>query len=154
VNPDSFKIPKALTHYSVIHTQKVQWGEMDALSHLNNVIYYRYAESARIIYLETLVLFDESMSTLLAQSSCQYLRPVFYPDTLMIGVRCRHLGNTSIVVEYSYYSCEQRAIVATGEAVIVRFESTSTTKLSWTDEERKRLMAFEKVVGHTPTNKA
>lgn len=146
-----FQIPDELAHYSVMHTQPVQWGEMDAFNHLNNVIYYRYAESARIHYLQTLGLFDGSMVTLLARSSCQYLRPVCYPDTLIIGVRCQHLGNTSIIIEYSYYSCEQRAIVATAEAVIVRFDSTSTTKLPWTKEERTRLLAFEKAVGHTPS---
>lgn len=143
-------IPESLMNYPLIHRQPVQWGEMDALNHLNNVIYYRYAESARIMYLEMLGMFDNSMATLLAQSSCQYLRPVFYPDTLMIGVRCQRLGTTSMVIEYRFYSCAQHAVIATAEAVIVRFESTSTTKLPWTDTERDRVLEVEQKFGHTP----
>lgn len=142
--------PDELAHYPVIHQQPIHWGEMDAFNHLNNVVYYRYAESARIAYLQTLGMFDGSMITVLAQSSCQYLRPVTYPDTLLLGVRCQRLGTTSITMEYRYYSTEQATIVATAEAVVVRLESDGKTKLPWTIEERERLLALETEVGHTP----
>ena len=142
--------PDELAHYPVVHHQPIQWGEMDAFSHLNNVVYYRYAESARIAYLQTLGMFDGSMVTVLAQSSCQYLRPVTYPDTLLLGVRCQRLGTTSITMEYRYYSTVQAAIVATAEAVVVRLDSGGKNKLPWTIEERERLLALETDVGHTP----
>lgn len=142
--------PEALAHYPIIHHQPIHWGEMDAFNHLNNVVYYRYAESARIGYLQALGMFDGNMVTVLAQSSCQYLRPVTYPDTLLLGVRCQRLGNTSIVMEYSYYSTAQNAIVATAEAVVVRLDSEGKDKLPWTQEERERLLALEAKVGHIP----
>ena len=149
VNKDQM-LPNELANYAVIHHQIIQWGEMDAFNHLNNVVYYRYAESARIAYLQTLGMFDGSMVTMLAQSSCQYLRPVTYPDTLLIGVRCQRLGTTSIVIEYAYYSRQQQVIVATAEAVIVRLDSSAKSKLPWTSVERIRLLALEKKFGHTP----
>ena len=140
--------PDELSHYPIIHRQPIHWGEMDAFNHLNNVIYYRYAESARIVYLQALGMFDGRMVTMLAHSSCQYLRPVTFPDTLLLGVRCQRLGNTSIVIDY--YSCAQQAIVATAEAVIVRLDSKGKDKLPWTEDERARLLALEKEVGHMP----
>lgn len=139
-----------LAHYPVIHHQPIHWGEMDAFNHLNNVVFYRYAESARIAYLQALGMFDGSMVTVLAQSSCQYLRPVVYPDTLLLGVRCQRLGRTSIVMEYSYYSTAQSLVVATAEAVVVRLDSAGKDKLSWSSAERERLLALEATVGHTP----
>jgi acyl-CoA thioester hydrolase len=142
--------PDELAHYPIIHHQPIHWGEMDAFNHLNNVVFYRYAESARIGYLQALGMFDGSMVTVLAQSSCQYLRPVTYPDTLLLGVRCQRLGHTSIVIEYSYYSCAQKVIVATADAVIVRLDSDGKDKLPWTNEERERLVALEASVGHMP----
>lgn len=142
--------PDELSYYPVIHHQPIHWGEMDAFNHLNNVVYYRYAETARIGYLQTLGMFDGSMITVLAQSSCQYLRPVIYPDTLLLGVRCQRLGRTSIVIEYSYYSTVQQAVVATAEAVVVRLDSSGKDKLPWTIEERERLLALEAKFGHTP----
>lgn len=142
--------PDELAHYPIIHQQPIHWGEMDAFNHLNNVVYYRYAESARIGYLKALGMFDGNMVTVLAQSSCQYLRPVIFPDTLLLGVRCQRLGTTSIVIEYSYYSTAQAAIVATAEAVIVRLESNGQDKKPWTNEERERLLALEATFGHIP----
>ena len=142
--------PDELSHYPIIHRQPIHWGEMDAFNHLNNVVYYRYAESARIGYLQALGMFDGSMVTVLAQSSCQYLHLVTYPDTLLLGVRCQRLGNTSIVIEYSYYSCAQELIVATADAVIVRLDSDGKDKLPWTAEERERLLALEATFGHIP----
>ena len=142
--------PDELSHYPIIHHQPIHWGEMDAFNHLNNVVYYRYAESARIGYLQALGMFDGSMVTVLAQSSCQYLRPVTYPDTLLLGVRCQRLGTTSIVIEYRYYSTAQAAIIATADAVIVRLDSDGKDKLPWTAEERERLLALEATFGHTP----
>lgn len=142
--------PEELAHYPIIHQQPIHWGEMDAFNHLNNVVYYRYAESARIGYLQALGMFDGNMVTVLAQSSCQYLRPVIFPDILLLGVRCQRLGTTSIVIEYSYYSMAQAAIVATAEAVIVRLESNGQDKKPWTNEERERLLALEATFGHIP----
>ena len=143
-------VPDALARYPVVHRQPIHWGEMDAFSHLNNVVYYRYAESARIAYLQALGMFDGDMVTVLAASSCQYLRPVTYPDTLLLGVRCQRLGTTSIVMEYSYYSSAQQAIVATADAVVVRLDSQGENKVPWTINEHARLQALEETVGHTP----
>ena len=148
--PEYYPRPEALAHYAVIHHQPIHWGEMDAFNHLNNVVYYRYSESARIGYLHALDMFDGSMVTVLAQSSCQYLRPVTYPDTLLLGVRCQRLGNTSMVMEYSYYSTAQNTIVATASAVVVRLDSDGVNKLPWTTEEREKLLALEAAFGHVP----
>ncbi|MGO2386944.1 MAG: acyl-CoA thioesterase [Psychrobacter sp.] len=142
--------PESLAHYPVIHHQPIQWGEMDAFNHLNNVVYYRYAESARISYLQALGMFDGSMVTVLAQSSCQYLRPVTYPDRLLLGVRCKRLGNTSMAMEYSYYSTAQETVVATAEAVVVRLDNDGKSKLPWTAAERQQLLALEAEFGHIP----
>lgn len=138
------KRPPILQDYPVVHIQPVAWGEMDAFNHLNNVAYYRYAESARISYLRAIGLtFARSdLLTILAGSSCQYLRPVTYPDTLLIGVRVKKLGNTSLIFEYKFISHTQQAIVATAEAVIVRTDH-AMKKQPWNKTERQLLCEFE-----------
>lgn len=149
LNPDFVK-PEALSKFASIYVQPVIWNDMDAFSHVNNVVYYRYAESARINYLNELGAFTDEVTTVLAHSSCTYLRPVFFPDTLLIGVRTKKLGNTSIVMEYCYYSQAQQAVVATGDSVLVRLNKEGVDKVAWTEAERNNLLAFEKSVGHTP----
>lgn len=136
--------PDALKDYPVVHVQPVAWGEMDAFNHLNNVIYYRYAESARISYMRAakLTMHRSDLLTILASSSCQYLRPVTYPDTLLIGVRTKKLGNTSLILEYAFVSHSQRALVATGESVIVR-TNEHMQKTPWSDDDRQKITILE-----------
>ncbi len=137
--------PVALREYPVVHVQPVSWGEMDAFNHVNNVAYYRYAESARISYLHTLAMFKDETLTILAGSSCNYLRPVHYPDTLLIGVKCSKIGNTSLSMVYEYYTTAQDAIVANGTSTIVRTDQDGN-KQAWTADERRILDDFE---GHS-----
>lgn len=136
--------PEILKDFPMVHVQPVQWGDMDGFNHLNNVAYYRYAESARISYLRAvgLLLARADLMTILASSSCQYLRPVVYPDTLLIGVRVKHLGTTSLIFDYQFISHDQQALVATGEAVIVRATEDGVKK-PWSDDERALIAAFE-----------
>ena len=132
-----------LAQVGVVYPQHVEWGDMDALQHVNNVLYYEYAQRARIFYLEKLDLFDETTYTVVAASSCQYLRPVTYPDTLWIGVRAKKIGNTSLTNEYLYYSTAQNAIVATGESVLVFYDDTGTNKSIISDIEKAQLQALD-----------
>lgn len=43
---------QSLEGFPVVIELPVVWGEMDAFAHVNNVVYFRYFESARIAYLE------------------------------------------------------------------------------------------------------
>ena len=43
----------------------VHWGDMDALGHVNNVIFFRYVESGRISYFNELAGDDPSISTIM-----------------------------------------------------------------------------------------
>ena len=77
-----------LADFGVIHEQKVQWGDMDAFAHVNNVRYYDYAQSARIHYLEQLHLFDENSYTIFGEfimsifTPCHLSRHVIYRYSL------------------------------------------------------------------------
>ncbi|MFT5386550.1 MAG: acyl-CoA thioester hydrolase, partial [Saprospiraceae bacterium] len=41
-----------LKEFPAITEIKVRWGEMDAANHVNNVMYFRWAETARFEYFE------------------------------------------------------------------------------------------------------
>ena len=119
-----------LAQFPVIYEQKVAWGDMDAFGHVNNVMYYRYIESARIAYFDLLNVFDQDVVTVVASSQCKYLKPVFYPDVLHIAARVEEIRNSAIRMHYILYSTQQQAVVADGEAVIV-FVDKLEMKKTW-----------------------
>lgn len=89
-----------LSQFPVVDEQKVAWGDMDAFGHVNNVMYYRYIESARICYFEHLNLLGRDVNTVVASSQCKYIKPVFYPDTLSVGACVVELRNSAMRMEY------------------------------------------------------
>ena len=131
--------------FAVIYSQQVEWGDMDSFGHVNNVVYYTYAQNARIHYNSQLNLFNEKTFSVMAASSCQYFKPVIYPDTLWIGVRIKKIGNASLIHEYTYYSTAMNTIVASGESVLVYLDKATGQKKNIDETKKAAISDFERV---------
>jgi acyl-CoA thioester hydrolase len=88
-------------------------GEMDALQHVNNVVYVRWGETARIDYFRALGFFsseDDKMKTgiILGFQSVKYIAPVTYPDTIHIGTKNGRNQRGQNRPEIFYYSEKAR----------------------------------------------
>ncbi len=125
----------------------VQWGEMDAFGHVNNVIYYRYFESARIAYMRHISekgVFDLGrIVPVLAESSCRYLRPVRYPDTLTVGCTITEMQEFGFAQEYEIYSAVQGIVVTTGVARVVLLDKHSKQKALLAPELHEEIKLLE-----------
>ncbi len=139
---------KELSVYPVIYDQKVAWGDMDAFGHVNNVQYYRYIESSRILYMENVNILTPNIYTVVASSQCKYLKPVFYPDVLKVGVRVEELRKSAFRMAYILWSESQQQIVATGEAVMVCVDKSTGLKCEIPSEVKSKIIELEKSVGH------
>lgn len=137
-----------LENYSIILDQRVAWGDMDAYGHVNNTIYYRYMESARILYFDALNIFDEDIFTVVSSNQCRYLKPLFYPDILKIGVRVEELRNSAMRMSYILWSDTQKDIVALGESVIVCVDKIKMKKKSMPDNIRLKIREIELKSNH------
>ncbi|APZ94223.1 acyl-CoA thioesterase [Fuerstiella marisgermanici] len=119
-------VSEALREYRTITTIPVQWGDMDAFGHVNNVVYIRWLESARVDLLDS-VTSEVTMATggigpILASVHCDYKRQLHFPDTVHIGSRTERIGRTSVDVEHAVFSQNQQAVVAFGKSVLVVFD--------------------------------
>ena len=110
----------------------VQWGEMDAFGHVNNVVYLRYFESARIAYMRRMSqkgVFDTGqIIPVLAETACRYRRPVRYPDHLIVGCTITEVHEHGFSQEYEIYSDELGEVAATGVGRIVLLDKRSQQK--------------------------
>src|SRR5438105_631032 len=92
--PDSIK--PLLAGFPVVVQLPVVWGEMDSYRHVNNVVYFRYFESARLEYFRRLDWFEYEKETgigpILASTQARFRRPLTYPDTVLIMARVGDLG--------------------------------------------------------------
>jgi acyl-CoA thioester hydrolase len=115
-----------LPGFPVTISLPVQWGDQDALGHVNNIIYFRWFESARIEYLRSIGQTAEGSQNktgvIVAAISCDFRSPVTYPDTVLIGARVSRIGNSSMTMEHTAFSQSQQVIVAEGVSTIVAFD--------------------------------
>ncbi|MDY6468497.1 thioesterase family protein [Acinetobacter faecalis] len=138
----------ALKDYPVIYEQQVAWGDMDAFGHVNNVIYYRYIESARLCYLDKLNIFEQDIYTVVASNQCKYIQPVLYPDRLKIGARVDEIRNSAFRMHYSIWSEKLGNIVATGEAVIVCVNKNDMKKVQIPTYIKDKIKQLENEINH------
>ena len=112
-----------LEGYPVVISVPVQWGDQDAFGHVNNTVYFRWFESARIEYflrigLRTLQA-DERIGPILASSSCEYRKSISFPDTVRVGMRVTRIGRSSMGFEHRIVSERQQALAAEGISTVV-----------------------------------
>lgn len=137
-----------LADYPIVFEQRVAWGDMDAFGHVNNVIYYRYIESARLYYLDHLKILQQDVLTVIASNQCKYIRPVVYPDILKIGVRVEELRNSAMRMHYLIHSEAQQMVVAEVDAVIVCVDRVNMQKTLIPENVRAGIHKIEKTVQH------
>lgn len=124
----------------------VQWGDMDALGHVNNARYFTWFESARIAYFQKVGILSDKPSSLgpiLRRTECDFLRPVKFPAELVVGARVTDVRNTSFIMEYAVGSVDtpdEHFARGTGVVVLVNYESGE--KVNVPEEVRERIRAL------------
>ncbi len=134
-------------NYPVSISKQVRWGEMDALGHVNNTVYFRYFEDVRIVYFEKLgyknVTAAEKVGPILARIDCNFRRPLVYPDTITVGAWVSKIGNTSMQLDYEVYSHTQEAVVAEGSSIVVMLDYSKGEKIAISEEQRTQIAALQ-----------
>jgi acyl-CoA thioester hydrolase len=138
---------ESLAGFPVVIDIPVAWGEMDALRHVNNIVYFRYFESARIAYFEKLRLWEFMNQTgvgpILASIQCKFKIPLTYPDTVSVGTRIPSIEQDRFVMEYRAVSHKSQAVAAEGESVVVSYNYRESKKTPLPEEMKQRILTLE-----------
>jgi acyl-CoA thioester hydrolase len=108
--------PPRAEDFTVWLTLQIRWGDMDALGHLNNSVFFTFVESGRIDYFHTLGVAttraEGPEGFVLAHAACDFLAQLHYPGEVRVGTRIRAFGRSSIHFEQALYSGDRLAAVA------------------------------------------
>ncbi len=125
----------------------VAWGEMDSFGHVNNIIYFRYFESARMEYFQHVRFLDEmeegGVGPILASTSCRFKRPLGFPDEVLVGARARDLEEDRFTMDYRVLSLADEAVAAEGEGLIVSYDYRKKEKAPIPDAVRRAIEELE-----------
>lgn len=135
-----------LSDYPVVVEVPVAWGDMDAFAHVNNTVYLRWFETARIAYFERVEALrtKERMGVgpILASTSCRFKIPLTFPDTILAGARvpAASLGADRFTMEYAVASLGHGRIAAEGDGLIVTFDYAAGRKAPLPADLRQRII--------------
>jgi acyl-CoA thioester hydrolase len=82
----------------------IRWGDMDALGHVNNIMYFRYFEQARLEWYEQqgyTVLGAGNEGMVIVDNHAEYLKPMVYPLRIRIRMAGHSPGRSSFITTYT-----------------------------------------------------
>lgn len=92
------ELSQALVGRGYLFRMPVRWGDLDLLNHVNNSLYFRYMEEARVNCMKEagIGVHGDVREIVLAHTSCDFLRPISWPADLLIDMRLQRIGRSSL----------------------------------------------------------
>lgn len=121
----------------------LRWGDSDALNHLNNTIYFRLMEEARmqILYGAGLTL-PADEGAILAHASCDFLRPLTYPALVRVTHTVTRIGRSSLEMTLTLEKVgDDSGPYASGRNVLVWMDYVTNKSAAWPAEVLRRFAA-------------
>ncbi|HTT12033.1 MAG TPA: thioesterase family protein [Burkholderiaceae bacterium] len=117
----------------------LRWGDMDAMAHLNNTIYFRLMEEARIQWFRRIGFstLPTGHAPILAHVSCDFRRAMTYPGVARVTQRITKLGRSSVEMSLEIERTDEPGTkYATGRSVLVWFDYVANRTEPWPEAVR------------------
>ncbi|TDR23743.1 acyl-CoA thioesterase [Marinicella litoralis] len=116
----------------------VQWGDMDAFGHVNNAVYFKYFETARLAYFNAVGVMEDmqadQLGPILAETHAQFKRALVFPDQIIAGANVLENHEYGFLMQYGVFSQQQQAITTLGTGRIVMVDYNSGKKVKPTEK--------------------
>lgn len=125
-----------LKKFPVVSRITVKWGDMDAYKHVNNCMYFKYQEVARLRYFAELMNhtpanFDSKsfitgtgVGPILSDTYCTFKFPLTAPDKLLVGATIlkEDLSVDRYKLTHAIWSLQHQRVVAEGFGTVVSYD--------------------------------
>lgn len=140
INPDALPEDFRQVHREVM---AIRWGDMDAMMHVNNTVYFRYMEQARISWIDswgTGNTADCAEGPVIATAACRFRKPLKYPGDVEVKVFAGRIGRSSMPTYYELRRADDAdTLYATGEALFVWINNETGRPASFPEPVRRAL---------------
>lgn len=132
---------------AVVHRMQmpVRWGDMDAYGHVNNTVYFRYIESARIEWMEQLPGLPRTATQgpVIVSANMDFIKQLTYPAQIEISTIVSAPGRSSFTVSHQIRLLDADGkpgdVHAQGGAKVVWIDFTTGKSTPLPDELREIL---------------
>ncbi|PLC51748.1 thioesterase [Pollutimonas subterranea] len=115
----------------------IRWGDQDAQNHVNNTLYFQYFEEARMqLFQRAGISLPSSKVGVLAHTSCDFLKPLMYPATIVVTQILAKVGRSSMTVDTLIEREDEPGVAyAKGSYIIVGVDAATGKSCPWSDAE-------------------
>lgn len=120
--------PRLRSEFTALRTITTRWEDEDVYGHVNNVVYYSYFDTAvnGFLLAETGTDIRRLDAVgLVAETRCEFLRELRYPDDVQVGLAVTRLGTSSIVYRLAIFQGESDEPAAIGRFVHVYVDAST-----------------------------
>ena len=125
---------------------RIDWSELDIFNHVNNVMYFKYIQAARVNYWETIglggMISEDGIGPMLASTGCQFRKPLFYPGKVTIRSRIEFIKTTSFGIHHVLVN-EKDEIVAEAHDVVVMYNFKKAEKTPFPESLKLKVEQLE-----------
>jgi acyl-CoA thioester hydrolase len=128
------------------HTERVRFGDLDAMRHLNNVVFLRYFETARIAYLRQLMPEHDpshperdATGVIFAECNIRYRSPVLFDEVVDIECSVGEVRRSAFEIRFAMRVGERLA--AEGSGWLVAYDYAAGSSQTLPDDLRGALEA-------------
>jgi acyl-CoA thioester hydrolase len=127
-----------------VHREVVRFGDLDAMRHLNNVVFLRYFETARINFVRTLwpergPVGEDAFGFIFAECHIAYRSPVQLDEEVAVGCWVTEVRRSAFRVDFDMHVGERLA--ADGYGWLVGFDYRAQRAQPLPDDLRERLVS-------------
>jgi len=100
----------------------IRWGDMDPMGHVNNTVYFRFMEQARIEWYTELGRVNEQklIEAVVVSAHCTFFRSLQYPGTVEVRTYAGKPGRSSFeITQEIRRTDDEETIYAAGGARVV-----------------------------------
>lgn len=131
-----------------VHTMhmSIRWGDMDAMGHVNNTVYFRYLEQSRIEWFTSIGCQPDpnGEGPVIVNARCTFIRQLKYPGDLEIRTYVGPAGRSSFETYVEIRRTDQPEVLAAeGGAKVVWVDFPSEKSAPLPERIRVLLPAHE-----------
>ncbi|GAA5997403.1 acyl-CoA thioesterase [Rhodotorula paludigena] len=125
----------------------VQWGDMDSMRHVNNARYLRFLETGRMVHMRACTADirndevkkalnggTEGVGFIFGEVKYRYLRPVVYPDNILVMHKTVSLSRRKMIIQGVIYSYAQQAAAGVCDGIMVAYDYDAQRSAEWPSE--------------------
>jgi len=131
------ELPTRRDDFPVLRGITTRWADNDHYGHINNVVYYSYFDTAVngwLIDATGTDIRDLPAIGLVVETSCRFLAPMSFPDTVTAGIALERMGRTSIVYRIGLFRGDEDSPTALGRFVHVYVDRGTRKPVAIPDE--------------------